>query len=112
LDITGNKITVEAIINRTAPWSGADVFQGDVVSKHEDYTDCNYLLRPSSAEITTSNGYFKTANICPIQLNTTYHIAMVYDGSWLKFFRNGYSFLENETTETEIELNNNTTTPL
>ncbi len=90
LDIPGNKITVEATINRTAPWSGSDLYQGDIVSKHEDPTDCNYLLRPSSAEITTTNGYFKTPVICPIQLNETYHVAMVYDGSTLKFFRNGY----------------------
>ena len=55
LAIPGNVVTVEAIFNRTAPWVGADVFQGDLVSKHEDQTDCNYLLRPSSAEITTIN---------------------------------------------------------
>jgi len=90
LDVTGNKITVEAMINRTAPWSGSDAFQGDIVSKHEDPTDCNYLLRPSSAEISTTNGYFKTPAICPIELNKTYHVAMVYDGSTLKFYRNGF----------------------
>ena len=90
LDVTGNKITVEALINRTAPWNGIDLFQGDVVSKHEDPKDCNYLLRPSSAEITTTNGYYKTPTICPIQLNKTYHVAMVYDGTALKFYRNGF----------------------
>ncbi len=90
LDITGNKITVEALINRTAPWNGIDLFQGDVVSKHEDPKDCNYLLRPSSAEITTTNGYYKTPTICPIQLNKTYHVAFTYDGTTLKFYRNGF----------------------
>ncbi|RYE58643.1 MAG: PKD domain-containing protein [Sphingobacteriales bacterium] len=90
LDITGDKITIEAIFNRTAPWNGLDVFQGDLVSKHEDPRDCNYLLRPSSAEITTTNGYYKTPTICPIQLNKTYHAAFVYDGTALKFYRNGY----------------------
>ena len=91
LDVPGNKITVEAIFNRVAPWSNnADVWHGDLVSKHENASDCNYLLRPSSAEITTSNGYFKTPVICPIELNKTYHVAMVYDGSTLKFFRNGF----------------------
>lgn len=90
LDIPGNKITVEALVNRTAPWNGVDLFQGDVVSKHEDPKDCNYLLRPSSAEITTTNGYYKTPTICPIQLNKTYHVAMTYDGAALKFYRNGY----------------------
>ena len=90
LDITGSKLTIEATFNRTAPWSGDDHFQGDLVSKHKGPDDCNYLLRPGSAEITTSNGYFKTPEICPIELNKTYHAAMVYDGSTLKFYRNGF----------------------
>lgn len=90
LDITGDKITVEAIFNRTAPWSGSDLYQGDLVSKHEGPNDCNYLLRPGSAEITTSTGYYKTPPICQIELNKTYHAAMVYDGKTLKFYRNGF----------------------
>jgi gliding motility-associated-like protein len=90
LDITGNKVTVEATFNRTIAWSGADVWQGDLVSKHDNPNDCNYLLRPGSAEITTTNGYFKTPAICPIELNKTYHVALVYDGSILKFYRNGF----------------------
>lgn len=98
LDITGNKVTVEAIFTRTAAWNGVDLYQGDLVSKHDGPNDCNYLLRPSSAEITTSNGYFKTPVICPIELNKTYHAAMVYDGSTLKFYRNG--FLMSQTAAT------------
>ena len=98
LDITGNKVTVEAIFNRTAAWNGVDLYQGDLVSKHDGPNDCNYLLRPSSAEIATSNGYFKTPVICPIELNKTYHAAMVYDGSTLKFYRNG--FLMSQTAAT------------
>jgi gliding motility-associated-like protein len=90
LDITGDKITVEATFNRTAGWSGPDLYQGDLVSKHEGPNDCNYLLRPGSAEITTTNGYYKTPEICEIKLNKTYHAAMVYDGSTLKFYRNGF----------------------
>lgn len=90
LDVPGTSITVEALINRTAPYSGGPLWAGDVVSKHDDPFDCNYLLRPNSAEITTSDGYFVTPTICDIQLNKTYHIAMVYDGSTLKFYRNGF----------------------
>jgi PKD repeat protein len=90
LDIPGNQITVEAIINRTTPYSGGNLYAGDVVSKHESPTDVNYLLRPNSAEITTTNGYFSTPPICSIDLNKTYHIALVYNGSVLKFYRNGY----------------------
>jgi gliding motility-associated-like protein len=90
LDIPGNKVTIEASYIRTLPWTGVDLYQGDLVSKHKGPEDCNYLLRPSSAEITTSNGYFKTPAICPIELNKTYHAALVYDGTTLKFYRNGF----------------------
>ena len=44
----------------------------------------------NNAEITTSNGYFRTPDICEIELNKTYHAAMTYDGVTLKFYRNGY----------------------
>ncbi|RYE05408.1 MAG: hypothetical protein EOP51_34600, partial [Sphingobacteriales bacterium] len=78
------------MINRTQSYTGGNLYAGDVVSKHVNPTDANYLLRPNSAEITTSNGYFITPEICDITLNKTYHIAMVYDGSSLKFYRNGF----------------------
>ncbi|MBA2500873.1 MAG: gliding motility-associated C-terminal domain-containing protein [Chitinophagaceae bacterium] len=90
LDIPGNKLTVEALINRTTTYSGGRLYAGDIVSKHDGPSDVNYLLRPNSAEITTSNGYFITPPICEIELNKTYHVAMVYDGTTLKFYRNGY----------------------
>lgn len=89
LDVAGDQITVEAVFNRISPWSGSDLYQGDLVSKHYGPPDCNYLLRPGSAEITTSRGYYKTPEICAIELNKTYHVAMVYDGKSLKFYRNG-----------------------
>ena len=90
LDVTGTKITVEATFMRTAPYTGGQIWAGDLVSKHVHPTDANYLLRPNNAEITTSNGYFRTPDICEIELNKIYHAAMVYDGSTLKFYRNGY----------------------
>lgn len=90
LDIPGNQITVEAIFSRTTPYSGGFQWAGDLVSKHTDPNDANYLLRPNNAEITTSNGYFSTPAICEIELNKVYHAAMVYDGVTLKFYRNGY----------------------
>src|SRR5215212_5989473 len=90
LDVPGNQITVEAMINRTAPYTGGLLYAGDVVSKHNTPSDVNYLLRPNNAEITTSNGYFRTPDICEIELNKTYHVAMVYDGTTLKFYRNGF----------------------
>ncbi|MEP7110767.1 MAG: LamG-like jellyroll fold domain-containing protein [Ferruginibacter sp.] len=90
INITGNKITVEATINRTTPYTGGLLYAGDIVSKHNTPLDVNYLLRPNNAEITTSNGYFRTPDICEIELNKTYHVAMVYDGATLKFYRNGF----------------------
>lgn len=90
LDVTGNKLTVEALINRTAPYTGDYHYAGNVVAKHTGTPDCNYLLRPSNAEITTTNGYVSTPLSCEIELNKTYHIAMVYDGQKLKFYRNGF----------------------
>jgi gliding motility-associated-like protein len=91
LDIPGNQITVEALVMRTTPYTGGLLFAGDIVSKHEDVNDNNYLLRPNNAEITTSiTGYVRTPDICEIELNKTYHVAMVYDGTALKFYRNGF----------------------
>jgi gliding motility-associated-like protein len=90
LNIPGNQITVEALINRTTPYTGGILYAGDVVSKHSTPSDANYLLRPNEAEITTSDGYFRTPDICEIELNKTYHVAMVYDGATLKFYRNGF----------------------
>ena len=47
-------------------------------------------MLPWCYEITTSNGYFITPSICDIEINKTYHVAMVYDGITLKFYRNGF----------------------
>ncbi len=90
VDISGDQLTVEATINRIAPYAGNYLYAGDIVSKHADPANVNYLLRPNDAEITTYNGYYATPEVCDIELNKTYHIAMVYDGTLLKFYRNGY----------------------
>jgi gliding motility-associated-like protein len=110
LDITGNKITVEAVVNRTQPYlpGGGNNTEGDIVSKHNDPLDVNYLLRPNHAWITTSNGLFGTPDICPIQLNKTYHVAMVYDGSTLKFYRDGFLMSQIAATGNLVQNNWNT----
>lgn len=89
LDISGDKVTIEATINRTQTYDPA-FYGGDIVSKHCNPTDNNYLLRSNRAEITTTNGSVSTPDACEIELNKTYHVAMVYDGSTLKFYRNGF----------------------
>lgn len=90
LDISGNQVTLEAMFVRTTPYSNGYNWAGDLVSKHVDPTNVNYLLRPNNAEITTTNGYFSTPQICEIELNKLYHVAMVYNGATLKFYRNGF----------------------
>ncbi|WP_256381571.1 gliding motility-associated C-terminal domain-containing protein [Flavihumibacter sp. ZG627] len=95
LDIPGNHLTVEAMITRTAlPLDTTSHGQGDIVSKQSDPNDANYLLRADRAEITTTNGYFRTAPVCKFESNKTYHIAMVYNGNTLKFYRNGFLLSE------------------
>jgi gliding motility-associated-like protein len=105
IDVWGNKLTVEAKFIRTTPYFGGPEWAGDLVSKHKDPLDVNYLLRPNGAEITTTNGYFKTPDVCEIELNKIYHVAMVYDGFSLKFYRNGY--LLSEVTATGNLVQNN-----
>jgi gliding motility-associated-like protein len=94
LDISGNQLTVEATFNRVAPYTGNYLYGGDIVSKHDQPNDCNYLLRVNNAEITTTNGFFQTPPVCEIELNKTYHVAMTYNGSTLRFYRNGFLLSE------------------
>ncbi len=104
LDVYGNQLTVEALINRNQPYN--DLYNGgDVVSKHDNPSDDNYLLRPNIAEIETSNGFFTTTKVCEIELNKTYHIAMVYDGKKLKFYRDGLLLSEVAATGNLIQNN-------
>ena len=69
LNVTGNQITVEAVINRTTPYAygSGDGTEGDIVSKHDNPSDVNYLLRPNHAAITTNNGFFVTPDIADIE---------------------------------------------
>lgn len=92
IDIPGTQVTVEALFVRTTPYTAGEGYdnEGDIISKHYDPTDVNYLLRPNHAYITTTNGFFATPDVCQIELNKVYHVALVYDGTTLKFYRNGY----------------------
>lgn len=96
LDIGGNQLTIEATFKRTEPYTGGLLYAGDLVSKHSNSSNCNYLLRPNGVAITTANGFSSVDIDCEIELNKTYHVAMVYDGSTLKFYRNG--ILKGSTT--------------
>ncbi len=105
LDIPGNQITVEAEINMTQPYAGGPTLGSDIVGKYADPTDANYLLRAQNAQITTTNGFFKTDDACQLQLNKTYHVAMVYDGNFLKYYRNGYLISQVAATGNLIQNN-------
>lgn len=90
LDITGDKLTIEATFNNPSSINTANFHGGKIVSKHTNQTNCNYSLMDYTAEITTQNsGYVITPPVCIPDLNKTYHVAMVYDGSLLKFYRDG-----------------------
>lgn len=86
LDISGDKLTIEALCVPTLDNNG----YGDLVTKHSGANDCNYLLRLYGAAITTTQGFFDVFPTCQVKPNKVYHVAMVYDGATLKFYRNGY----------------------
>ncbi|MGC4104631.1 PKD domain-containing protein [Ferruginibacter sp.] len=90
LDVPGNQITVEGMVNRTSFLSNGVITDGDLVTKHTGPSNVNYILRTTGALITTSTGFYATPPVCDILLNKTYHFAMVYNGSTLKFYRNGF----------------------
>ena len=82
LDVTGNQITVEAIVTMT----GAGT---NIVSKHTAPANVNYLMRPGSAEITTTNGYINAVTGFPLVQGQCYHLAFTYDGVSLDYYVNG-----------------------
>jgi len=82
LDVAGNQITVEAIITQTG--NGVNI-----VSKHTGPANVNYLMRPGSAEITTTNGYINAVTGFPLINGECYHLAFTYDGTSLDYYVNG-----------------------
>ena len=89
LDITGTQLTVEAMVNRNQPLNNV-LYYGHLVSKHTDASNVNYSLLINGCELTTATGYHSTFQNCNALLSKTYHVAMVYDGVSLKFYRNGF----------------------
>src|SRR5688500_4496166 len=58
VDVTGNKLTVEAMFNRSPPLNNG-VYYGHLVSKHTGTTNVNYALLPNGCEITTTTSGYK-----------------------------------------------------
>lgn len=110
LDVSGNQLTIEASFNRTAPPPTSGSY-GFLVSKHLNAFDNNYSLWPNGCALTTTTNpeAFAMAN-CDIELNKTYHVAMVYDGTSLKFYRNG--FLHSQTPISGTLITNNLLTTI
>ena len=86
VSISGNMLTVEASFNLIPNNTNCtSTPYHDIISKHYDNTDVNYLLRPNHAEINTTSGFYVT-NPVPISADNCHHTAMVYDGRYLRFF--------------------------
>lgn len=89
LNVTGNQITVEGSFHCTN--YSTPNYGGNLVAKHLNTSNVCYALSPHAAELsTTNNGYIYTLQTCTFELNKTYHVAMVYDGASLKFYRDGF----------------------
>ncbi|MEP7127597.1 MAG: LamG domain-containing protein, partial [Chitinophagales bacterium] len=96
VDVSGNQITVEALIK----WNG-NPGGNDVVSKHTNPFNANYLLRPLTFELTTyisgNSGptqFMQMTNPFVLVINQWYHIAGTYDGSSVKYYVDGCLVIE------------------
>lgn len=104
LDVTGNQITVEGMFNLSGDPALGIGHGGKLVTKLYDASNVNYSLFSDGCEITTTNSGYKSIFVCAPLRNQTYHVAMVYDGATLKFYRNG--FLMSSTACTGNIVNN------
>lgn len=99
LDISGNQITLEAFIyieKEPDNWP-----ESNIISKHGDPRDVNYLFRAYSFEITTYNSgnsgntsFYKLSTNYTYELNKWYHCAATYDGSMMRYYVNGCQIAE------------------
>ena len=81
VDVSGNQITIEAKMRRQNNMN--------IVSKHEGTDDCNYLLRPNSFQLSTTDDFYICLNTFTLNTNTWYHLAATYDGSSIKYYVDG-----------------------
>ena len=99
IDVTGTNLTVEAMFRRPI------ASNMNLVSKHTDPSNVNYLLRPTNFQITTTSGFVALIHPIPIVLNTWYHIAATYDGSMIRLYINGCLVADSAHTGTMIQNN-------
>lgn len=88
LDIAGDQFTLEALVFPEQV-NMSENFYGNVISKHFSPENLNYLLRLGSIEFRTTQGpclhFFQET----YSLFMWYHIAAVYDGTKVIFYKNG-----------------------
>lgn len=87
LKVTGNAITVEALITQKdfTPL----LYGRDIISKHTNVDNCSYLFRPTDFAIRTTSGFISVTNPITLCYDSTYHVAATYNGDSLKYFLNG-----------------------
>lgn len=96
LDVAGDKITVEALITKGA---GSNL---NILSKHTDPSNDNYLFRPSAFSVTTTNGFFFVLNPVTLPQNVPFHVAGTYDGTMLRYYVNGCLVADTPCTGTLV----------
>jgi gliding motility-associated-like protein len=94
LDVPGNQITLEAYVYKTNEGNP----RANIVSKHNDQGDVNYLFRTNSFQMSTTTGFYFLDVPYTYALNQWYHIAVTYDGAALKYYVNGCKFAEMAAT--------------
>lgn len=99
-DIPGNQITIEALIKKTAAG-------GNILSKHTDPSNVNYLMRVGTFEITTNTGFSLMVNpyAGSMQNNVWYHVAGTYDGAYIRYYVNGCLIVQEPRTGNMIQNN-------
>jgi gliding motility-associated-like protein len=97
LDVAGTQITVEALYKRLANGNIQNI-----ISKHVDPNNVNYLLRPNNFQITTSGGFKVVNSPIPVVNNVWYHVAATYDGSSIKLYINGCLVADSSHTGTIV----------
>jgi len=97
LDVGGTQLTVEALYKR-----GANGNIQNIISKHLDPSNVNYLLRANNFQITTSSGFKVVNSPIPVVNNFWYHIAATYDGASIKLYINGCLVADSAHTGTIV----------
>jgi gliding motility-associated-like protein len=97
LDVGGTQLTVEALYKR-----GANGNIQNIISKHLDPSNVNYLLRANNFQITTSSGFKVVTSPIPVVNNVWYHIAATYDGGSIKLYINGCLVADSAHTGTIV----------